>query len=213
MPDVIDRGGRKVRVGQTIAVEELSGWLVGRGLTRVEVVEVAGEFSLRGGILDVFPVDLDTPIRTSSSSATRSVHPPVRPRVPAARSGRWDEAILSRSPEWSTDGSLGHLTDYLPAQSWVALVEPNDLREEGRHYLGRLDDKAGIDTVEKSFARLVKFPSITLSTIAASSLEATAHLRVESIERFSGELTKVKAELDSAAGKDRVLIACHNEAR
>ena len=37
-------------------------------------------------------------------------------------------------------------------------------------------------------------------------------MRIESIERFSGELTKVKAELDSAAAGENVLIACHNAA-
>ncbi len=210
LPDLLDQGARKVRVGDTIAVEELAGWLVDRGMTRVEVVEVAGEFSLRGGILDVFPVDGDAPIRIEFFGDDVES---IRPFDPESQRslGQWTEAVLSGAPAWSAEG-LGHLTDYLPDRSWVALVEPNDLREEGRHYLGRLDDKAGIDTVEKAFARLVKFPSITLSTIAASSLEATAHLRVESIERFSGELQKVKAELDSAAGKDRVLIACHNEA-
>ncbi len=210
LPDLLDRGARKIRVGDTIALEELAGWLVDRGMTRVEVVEVAGEFSLRGGILDVFPVDGDAPIRIEFFGDDVES---IRPFDPESQRslGQWTEAVLSGAPAWSADG-LGHLTDYLPAGSWVALVEPNDLREEGRHYLGRLDDKAGIDTVEQSFARLVKFPSITLSTIAASSLEATAHLRVESIERFSGELVKVKAELDAAAGKDRVLIACHNEA-
>ena len=45
---------------------------------------------------------------------------------------------------------------------------------------------------------------------SADAFDAACHLQVESVERFSGELTKVKAELDSAAGDDRVLIACHN---
>src|SRR5262249_50354600 len=51
-----------------------------------------------------------------------------------------------------------------------------------------------------------------VSTLAADSLESTCHLRVESIERFSGDLARVKAELESAAAGDRVLIACHNAA-
>ena len=37
-------------------------------------------------------------------------------------------------------------------------------------------------------------------------------MRIESIERFSGELTQVKAELESAAEGEDVLIACHNAA-
>src|SRR5207253_11377426 len=51
-----------------------------------------------------------------------------------------------------------------------------------------------------------------LSTLAASTLEVACQLRVESVERFSGELTKVKAELEGAASGDHVLIACHNAA-
>src|SRR4029077_14155999 len=58
----------------------------------------------------------------------------------------------------------------------------------------------------------LRFPTIAVSTLAADSLEATCHLRIESIERFSGELTKVKAELDSAAAGENALIACHNAA-
>jgi transcription-repair coupling factor (superfamily II helicase) len=208
---VIESGARTIRVGDTIAVEELASWLVKRGMTRVDVVEVAGEFSLRGGLLDVFAVDANEPIRIEFfGDDVESIRPFD---AETQRSlGTFDSAQLSGVPDWSPmDRSSGHLTDYLPEGSWVALVEPNDLREEGRHYLGRLDDKSGIVTVEAAFARLIKFPSITLSTLAASSLEATCNLRIESIERFSGELAKVKAELDSAAGGDRVLIACHND--
>ena len=212
-PEVIDRGARTIRVGQTIAVEELSGWLVDRGLTRVEVVEVAGEFSIRGGILDVFPVDALQPIRVEFfGDEVESIRPFDAGSQRSLTQS--DHAVLTGSPESSGDdrGPSGHLTDYLPPGSWIALVEPNDLREEGRHYLGRIDDKMGISTVEAAFARLVKFPTITLSTLSAVSLEATCHLRIESIERFSGELSKVKGELDSIAAGDRVLIACHNEA-
>ncbi len=43
-------------------------------------------------------------------------------------------------------------------------------------------------------------------------MEATCHLRAESVERFSGDVTKVKDELDATAATDLVLIACHNEA-
>src|SRR6185312_13532918 len=128
--------------------------------------------------------------------------------------GRWDSVTITALPPLGGDdpGTLGHAVDALPAGTWVALVEPNDLREEGRHYLGRSDDPRGLFTVESTLARLVRRPSITVSTLAADSLETTCHLRVESVERFSGELTKVKAELDGASGGDRVLIACHNAA-
>jgi transcription-repair coupling factor (superfamily II helicase) len=43
-------------------------------------------------------------------------------------------------------------------------------------------------------------------------VEATCHLRVESVERFSGDVGRVRDELDAVAVRDRVLVASHNDA-
>ena len=51
------------RPGEVVPIEALTDWLAGHGMTRAEVVEVAGEFSVRGGILDVFPPDGTEPVR------------------------------------------------------------------------------------------------------------------------------------------------------
>ena len=210
-PESLAETSRELRVGQSIPVEKLASWLVEQGMTRVEVVEVAGEFSLRGGILDVFPPDLTEPVRVEFFGDDVESIRPFDPETQRS-SGRWDSVTLTASPDLDLHrpAKLGHLTDFLPADAWVALVEPADLRDEGRHYLGRVEDRRGIISVEATLAQLLRRPSVTLSTLAASSLETPCHLRIESVERFSGELTKVKAELDDAAGLDRVLIACHN---
>src|SRR5207249_7290030 len=65
---------------------------------------------------------------------------------------------------------------------------------------------------EGALRQLVRFPSVRLSGMPAPSVEATCHLRVESVERFSGEVARVRDELDSIVSGDRVLIACFNEA-
>ncbi len=213
LPRVLAEASRTLRVGDTVAVEELAGWLVERGLSRVEVVEVAGEFSLRGGILDIFPPDAAEPVRIEFFGDDIESIRPFDPETQRSLD-RWDNVVLTPAPPLDLDRpeDLGHVADYLREGSWIALVEPNDLKEEARHYLGRADDPRGHFNVEKTFARLLQFPSAALATVAPSSLETTCHLRVESVERFSGELSKVKAELESASGGDRVLIACHNAA-
>src|SRR4051794_23366604 len=61
--EVLARSSRRLKVGDCVPVEELTAWLLEKGMLRVEVVEVAGEFSARGGILDVFPPDASDPIR------------------------------------------------------------------------------------------------------------------------------------------------------
>ncbi len=208
-PEALALASRTVRVGETSPIENLTGWLSDRGLTRAEVVEVAGEYSLRGGILDVYPPDASEPVRIEFFGDEVESIRPFDPETQRSHD-RWDSVTITSLPLADESAALGHVADAFPEGTWVVLVEPNDLRDEGRQYLSRVSDPRGLFTVEATQARLIKFPSVTLSTIAASSLETTCHLRIESVERFSGELTKVKAELDGASAGDQVLIACHN---
>ncbi|MFO0908500.1 MAG: hypothetical protein U0794_09085 [Isosphaeraceae bacterium] len=62
-PSDLDAASRTIRVGDDVPVEQLTAWLSDRGLNRAEVVEVPGEFCVRGGILDVFPPDASEPVR------------------------------------------------------------------------------------------------------------------------------------------------------
>src|SRR4051794_14270156 len=56
-PGVLAEASRPLGVGDPGPVGGLAAWVGGRGLGPVEVGEVPGEFSLRGGILDVFAPD------------------------------------------------------------------------------------------------------------------------------------------------------------
>ena len=211
--EVLVRMSRRISVGDNLPVEELAAWLLDRGMQRAEVVEVPGEFSLRGGIFDVFPTDATEPVRIEFFGDEVESIRPFDAETQRSRD-RWDNVTVTIPPTYDEQNraSFGPPTDYFPSGTWVALIEPTDLREEGRNYLGRIDDPRGLYSVESTFERLIRFPSIAISALAAESLEATCHLRIESVERFSGDLARVKAELDSAAAGDRVLIACHNAA-
>src|SRR5262249_40838635 len=106
----------------------------------------------------------------------------------------------------------GHLCDYLPADAWTVLIEPDDLHEQGKHYLERVADPRGLFSLPAVLGQLLRFPSVQESALPAATVETVCHLRVESVERFSGEVAKLRDELDSAAAGDRVVVACHNEA-
>ncbi|WP_165247879.1 transcription-repair coupling factor [Paludisphaera soli] len=212
-PEVLRRMSRRLEVGDVAPIDELGAWLMDRGMQRVEVVEVPGEFSLRGGIFDVFPADASDPVRIEFfGDEIESIRPFD---AETQRSlDRWQNVTIAVPPAFDPDhhDDFGPATDAFPEGTWIVLIEPPDLREEGKHYLARVEDLRGLYSVESTFERLIRRPTIALSALAADSLEATCHLRIESVERFSGELAKVKAELDAAAGDDRVLIACNNAA-
>ena len=205
---------RTLRVGETLDLDDFSRWLLDRGFRRADAVELPGEFSRRGGILDVFSPDADNPFRLEffgdEIESIRSFASQTQRSLGQEQSV---EVTGLDTPEEGGAATLrGHLCDYLPASAWTALVELDELREQGKHYLERVPDVRGLFSLEGAFQQLVRFPSVRLSALPAPSVEATCHLRVESVERFSGEVSRVRDELDGIAPSDRVLIACHNEA-
>src|SRR5262245_12581773 len=62
-PDSIARDSRRLDVGELAPLDELLRWLIEHGFVRRDAVEVPGEISLRGGILDILPPDQPAPLR------------------------------------------------------------------------------------------------------------------------------------------------------
>ena len=50
------------------------------------------------------------------------------------------------------------------------------------------------------------------SAVAAASLETTCRLKIESVERFSGDINRVRDELDEAGAGQEVFVVCQTEA-
>jgi transcription-repair coupling factor (superfamily II helicase) len=207
---------RVLRVGDTVDLEELASWLVQHGYRSTEAVEYPGEFGRRGGILDVFPPDAEAPIRIEffgdEIESLRSFSPQTQRSLGSA-----DSAEITGLPGAGEEGAsapvlTGHFCDYLPACSWVVLVESADLEEQGKHYHERLIDSTGLYSVQGVFQQLLRFPSVKVSALPSPGVEAACHLRVESVERLSGDVSRIRDELDAVAAHDHVLIACENEA-
>lgn len=62
-PDCFRQARRQLKVGQSVELDELIAYLDTLGYQHVERVEEGGQFSRRGGILDIFPPGLDDPYR------------------------------------------------------------------------------------------------------------------------------------------------------
>ena len=154
--EALANASRTLRVGDSAPIEELTAWLADHGMERVEVVEVAGEFSVRGGILDIFPPNASEPARVEFFGDEIES---IRPFDPESQRSldRWDNVTIT-SLGATTLAAVGHAADAFPEGTWIVLLEPNDLREEGRNYLARAADSRGLFTVEDTFARLCEVP-------------------------------------------------------
>jgi transcription-repair coupling factor (superfamily II helicase) len=207
--EVVAARTRTLQRGQTLDVPALLTWLVEHGFHATTAVELPGECSSRGGILDLFAPDWLHPVRVElfgdeieslrafEISTQRSLE--VLEAIDLTLLGPGDEA-------------REHLAGYLPANAWFLLVEPPELEEEGRRYLERVAQPAEYHSVSTTLRQIAQFPAVTAERVARGSLEANCHLRVESVERFSGDLTKVRTELDAAGAGQQIQIVCQSEA-
>src|SRR5204863_775554 len=148
---------RLLRVGETCDPEELAAWLVSHGYRHGEAVELPGEFGRRGGILDVFSPDAEAPYRVEffgdeveslrqfSPQTQRSLGTLSSAELTGVGIGEAEEGPpqpANRKPQPALE--TGHFCDYLPADAWTVLVEAEDLQEQGRHYLERVTETAGL---------------------------------------------------------------------
>ncbi len=62
-PDVLEQASLNAAVGETLPVEKLRGFLAQNGYVNAGTVREAGEFAVRGGIVDLFPPGYDAPLR------------------------------------------------------------------------------------------------------------------------------------------------------
>ncbi|MGE3406041.1 MAG: transcription-repair coupling factor [Pirellulales bacterium] len=207
--ELIAQQTRILRVGQEVNVEQFTTWLTENGFHSTSAVELPGEFSLRGGILDLFAPDWYDPVRVEFFGD--QIDSLRRFEISSQRSlAALSEVELTILPP----GLAGreHFAGYLPPGAWVLLLEPGDLEEEGRRFVQRCENPDEVHGTNLTIKELCKFPSATAEKVARGSLDAVCHLKIESVERFSGDVNKVRNELDTAAVGQQVYVVCHNRA-
>ena len=114
--DAMAAATREIRVGGRLDEQELTRWLVERGGHATTAVELPGEFSLRGGILDIFAPDAEDPVRIELfGDEVESIR---RFDVATQRSLETLEATTITMLE-PTASDRAHFTSYLPAGNLV----------------------------------------------------------------------------------------------
>ncbi len=212
-PESLRRQTRLLKIGGETSIEELSEWLVGNGFHNTTAVELPGEFSVRGGIVDIFSPDWLDPVRVELfGDRIESIR---RFDVSCQRSlSTTDSAeVTILEPNFR---DRAHLADFLPTGSWFLLLEPGEIKQQGQQYLERTEPTAELSGdfhgVSEVMRRVLRFPSVTASAVAAGSFETTCRLKIESVERLSGDIDRVRQELDEVGAGQEVFVVCQTEA-
>lgn len=208
-PPVLLEHTRRLSVGSELNSDTFLKWLAENGFENTTAVQLPGEFSPRGGIIDVFAPDWDHPVRIELFGDT--IESIRRFEVSSQRSLDTLQSVdVTVLP--AATAARDHLAAYLPPKSWVLLVEPQEMQEEARHYRQRLQQPQDVHDIDEVLETLYRFPSVTGAAVASGSMETECQLRIESVERFSGEIGRVRDELDTVGLGYDVHIVCPTEA-
>lgn len=134
-PDAFLRYQMKVKPGDEIFLEKTTENFLTMGYERCDIVEAKGQFAIRGGIIDVFPVNLEEPVRIELFG---------------------DEVDSLRSYDPLTQRSTGNLdcAYIIPAKEIVLpIIKRKEISRIVRHdmeeHIKRLGDKADSSYKEK----------------------------------------------------------------
>ena len=204
----LDSHSRALSAGQSIDLDELKAWLIEHGFQNTTAVELPGEFSVRGGIMDLFAPDWTVPIRVElfddEIESLRYFH------VDSQRSNKEIDRveITMLSAEFP---AKGHLSQYLPPGTLVVYVEPEELTQRARTFINQSSNPRELHSWDESRQRLSEFANSTANRLAAGSLQSIYRMGVETIEKFSGDFGEIRDQLDRVSEGNDVYIVVRTE--
>ncbi len=125
-PAYLKKNVIRLEAGGVHDLSELARKLSGLGFIRTEVVDMPGEFAVRGGILDIYPLTEENPVRVEfwddEIDAIRSFDPVSQRSIENLES-------LSVYPAAESGDEAGCLLDYVGPDDCLVLDEPARIKD------------------------------------------------------------------------------------
>ncbi len=209
-PKQLEQDRRILKVGQKTDLHELRQWMGQCGYHTTTSVQLPGEFTLRGGILDVFPPDASEPIRIEwfddEVESIRSFD-----LVTQRSLARLDSIeLLAAGDATAEDGSL---LDYLPPSTMIFQHEPVSILHLAEGFLQRAPFPDRFEAPVKVLQKMSGWRCAYLTSLASDGYLGTlSRIPIADVQRIGGELENLAADVDAAAGDSRqILMVCVNE--
>ncbi|MCC6737520.1 MAG: transcription-repair coupling factor [Planctomycetia bacterium] len=209
-PDLLWGNLLEIRPGKPLPIEPLAQQLVDHEFVRVPQVEAPGEFSVRGGIVDVFAHSDERPWRIVYDG---DIVETVKPFDPATQQSFRAEkeatlGLVKRSQFFLAPGEGHSIVDYLTEQDGVLFREESELDERARKYLGTIP-AVGLQPWAKLLEKTAKRGTVRTHTLPVNSSPHRLNIRTLSTQRFSGDLKNILGELQRVAEEvRRVIVVC-----
>ncbi len=224
-PKILSAGGLSVSAGTEVSPEAMVAHLVEGGLEPVAMVDAAGQFSRRGGILDVYPLLGDVPYRIEffgDEIDTVRTFNPANQESGRPITGKVVLVDVSKDAFRHVDGSHYSLLDYLPKDCAAVLYHPERITRVAGLYAGGFSGGPLLD-FEEVAAKISAMPLVVVPDLDTDEWPdppwrqaAEAHeefLGAGGWERLSGGFETAVGELSILVDRNVSLtIAVNNEA-
>ena len=136
--------------------EAMANWLIDHDFTRVDQVDVVGDFAARGGIVDIFSPGFDQPLRVEFFGD--EIESLRRFDLDTQRSEQNinEVQLTGCRVEISTDEQTS-LFNLLPENTLVVMEETGQIAEVAKLFLQRQDDPRGLFSAEAVFRHTGEF--------------------------------------------------------
>jgi transcription-repair coupling factor (superfamily II helicase) len=179
--EFLDRLGR-LAVGESVDRERLLAALDRAGYERVDTVAEVGQWSLRGGIVDVFSPAREQPVRAEfvgdEIESLRLFDPSTQRSVEAIRE-------IEVLPFPTKDAETGPLTAYLPSDALIALDDPALLEAPP-------DDAPSAEPLD---AVLAGYQRLELPLVPRGAAPSRFNMETRSIGGVRGQFKALAAEI------------------
>ncbi len=184
---------KKIRVGDQLNVDEFIAWLLAHRFHRTTAVELPGEFSMRGGIIDVFAADWEAPVRIELFDDEIESLRQFETSTQLSNANLQEIEVAVVSQDSVADS---HLFEFLPEGTVVLLHEPEHLLEHCTRFLERSPEGERLFSWESLNQQWANFPLASASQITSGFVGARWQLPIESVEKFSGDIGDLKLQVD-----------------
>ncbi|MEM6392954.1 MAG: transcription-repair coupling factor [Planctomycetota bacterium] len=205
----------------------LLDWLDRAGYTRQDGIEQPGDFAVRGGILDLYPVagsSTDTagtprgavPVRLDFfGDELDTLHRIGDDLLGSAEVLQSVNLIGGRPEALQQHNDLVSLLDLLPPDTVPVLHEVMELTEQARGYFERLTDPRGITGPDTLFQKLTRKPHLIVNAYASRAGSGSDHrveLPLEPLPGFDTDAKTAVRELADLTATGEVHVLCRKPA-
>jgi len=214
-PEQLREGSRSVRQGECLEPAALVRWLVQNGFHSVPRVELPGQYSMRGGIVDVFSHGSARPVRIEFFGDVVDSIRQFDPTTQLSRgkvSGCQIMAAESAVDAGASEGG-GSLLSFLADETLVILLEPEAVQERARELRAGGRSGEAFPIAEEMLDALCRRAGLSFAPDGAESGEGVVEIPCQERDAFGADLEAMLTELGRICERfAHTVVFCINEA-